>query len=79
MRSWSQFRFSKLKQLSSISTTSPSFTPPEKLQERTQNKIRHCLAAQMQPISNGLVVKMEFCTTLEGRRMAALCELERGQ
>jgi hypothetical protein len=53
--------------------------PPQikKLYRRNQNEVRHCLAAGLRPVTEGLVDNMEAHTTLEGQRMVANCEQER--
>jgi len=53
--------------------------PPQKKNCREELKIRHRLAAQLQQISDGLVVNIEFRMTLDGWSMAPYSEQERRQ
>ena len=69
--------FRKLCQAPPTTTAPP--TTKKKLKERTQNEIRHCLAAQLRPISKGLLVNTKFHMTLGSQRMAPYCEQEGGQ
>jgi hypothetical protein len=66
----------KLKQLSSISTNLSSSPCQKNCREELKNETRYCLAAQLQPISDGLVVNMGFHTTLAGQRKAPYHEQE---
>jgi hypothetical protein len=51
-----------------ICHTPPRHQPPYKKLYWT---IQHCLAAELRPVSDSLLVNMEFCTTTEDRRMGS--------
>jgi hypothetical protein len=75
VRSMPQLYFLLLKQLSSISTTLPSFPPPQPIPKKAvwknPNEDQYCLAAEQRPVSNSsLVVNVEFRMTLMGQGMA---------
>ena len=70
-----QLHLYMLKQISTISTTLPSFSPlyslpqPKKSSVDNPNKDKYCLVAELQPVSENLTVNMQLSMTLMGQRM----------
>ena len=76
-RNWPQLHICLLKHLSCFPNFATPCQPPFKNScKGHQNEARHCFAAELWPVSNSLVVKMEFCKKLEGRRMVPYLERE---